>query len=128
MPTLQLTFSTPINTSVQIGDMVYYVPTNTSGTFDVAPLINATEIGEVTAITNQDGALDVTTNPITMNVFDPTGPINQPSIGDFIMFSKNRAVNTSGIIGYYADIKLVNHTTSKAEMFSIASGVIESSK
>ena len=32
------------------------------------------------------------------------------------------------LIGYYADIKLVNHTTSKAEMFSIASGVIESSK
>ena len=44
------------------------------------------------------------------------------------MFAKNRVVNTSGIIGYYADIKLVNHTTSKAEMFSIASGVIESSK
>ena len=126
MPILQLTFTEPINTSVQIGDMVFYVPTNPSGNFDIAPLNNATEIGEVTAIGNQDGVIPL--QPITIDVFDPTGPINQPQVGDFIMFSKNRAVNTSGIIGYYADIKLSNNSRKKAEMFSIASGVIESSK
>ena len=125
MPTLQLTFTEPINTSVQIGDMVYYVPTNPTGTFDTAALNSAIEIGEISAISNQEGILS---QPITMDVFDPTAPINIPNVGDFIMFAKNRAVNTSGIIGYYADIKLSNNSRDKAEMFSIASGVIESSK
>ena len=198
MPTLQLTFTEPINTSVQIGDMVYYVPTNPTGTFDTAPLNNATEIGEVTSIINQTGSVlgyqttDLLGNVVPgsntfatnanvppfsllgmsisgpgfapgttiisypspgvmitdlasigftvtnatysffnlpkINVFDPTAPINVPNVGDFIMFAKNRAVNTSGIIGYYADIKLSNNSRDKAEMFSIASGVIESSK
>jgi len=126
MPTLQLTFTEPINTSVQIGDMAYYVPTNPTGTFNTAALNSAIEIGEIVAIGNQEGV--VLTQPITIDVHDPTGPINQPNIGDFIMFAKNRAVNTSGIIGYYADIKLSNNSRDKAEMFSIASGVIESSK
>ena len=72
--------------------------------------------------------ITINTAPAEIHIFNPANPIPQPNTGDFIMFAKNRVVNTSGIIGYYADIKLVNHTTKKAEMFAISSGIIESSK
>tara|TARA_R100000995_G_scaffold84346_2_gene62723 strand:- start:4930 stop:5523 length:594 start_codon:yes stop_codon:yes gene_type:complete len=197
MPTLSITFNTELNTSLQIGDTAYYVPTQSVGNFSTAQQPSMIEIGEVTnvfnygpstlvvnftmtinhstgnltnltlsntlaqvtagmKITGQNIApgttitafvngnatlslpttgpvlngdiITISTAPSEIHIFNPVNPIPQPLPGDFIMFAKNRVVNTSGIIGYYADIKLVNHTTSKAEMFSIASGVIESSK
>ena len=119
MPTLSITFNTELNTSLQIGDTAYYVPTQPVGTCSTAQHPSMIKLGEVTNIIQ---------NPAEIHIYNSISPIPQPLPGDFIMFAKNRVVNTSGIIGYYADIKLVNHTTSKAEMFSIASGVIESSK
>jgi len=121
MPTISITFSDPLNTSLQVGDTAYYVQTQPVGNFNTAQQPNMIEIGEV---------INVVENPplYMIHVFNPTSPIPMPSSGQFIMFAKDRVVNTSGIIGYYADIKLVNHTTKKAEMFAISSGVIESSK
>tara|TARA_R100001594_G_C4048675_1_gene264605 strand:+ start:1393 stop:1986 length:594 start_codon:yes stop_codon:yes gene_type:complete len=72
--------------------------------------------------------VSISTAPSEIHIFNPTSPIPQPLPGDFIMFAKDRIANTSGIIGYYADIKLINNSTNKAEMFAISSGVIESSK
>jgi len=66
--------------------------------------------------------------PTEIHIFNSVNPIPTPNPGDFIMFAKDRVANTSGIIGYYADIKLINNSTNKAEMFAISSGVIESSK
>lgn len=47
---------------------------------------------------------------------------------DFIMFSKNKAVNNSSLLGYYAEVKLSNDSTDKVELFSIGSEVTQSSK
>ncbi len=33
------------------------------------------------------------------------------------MFSKNKSVNNSSLLGYYAEIILVNNSNEKAEMF-----------
>ena len=46
----------------------------------------------------------------------------------FISFAKEKKVNTSSLLGYYADVKFINDSTKKAELFSVGSEVAESSK
>ena len=47
---------------------------------------------------------------------------------DFIMFAKDKRANKSSVSGYYASVKLENSSTEKAELFTIASEIQESSK
>jgi hypothetical protein len=44
------------------------------------------------------------------------------------VFSKDRRVNTSGIIGYYAETELRNWSTLPAEIFAVQVDFVESSK
>ena len=70
--------------------------------------------GVVTSLTNN-----------TVNI-DDSGTL--PSAQDYVMFAKNHAVNTSSLLGYYADVKFENNSTEKAELFSVNSEITESSK
>jgi hypothetical protein len=98
------------NTSLQIGDDAYFVTLDPNG-FANEP----TKIGKITGFTS---------NSIT--VFSLPSPA--PAQYDFIMFSKNRAVNNNSLLGYYAEVKLKNDSTEKAELFALSSEVVESSK
>tara|TARA_R100000458_G_C8162959_1_gene166310 strand:- start:248 stop:643 length:396 start_codon:yes stop_codon:yes gene_type:complete len=126
MPLVTLTFTDPINTSAQVGDMVYFIPTNTIGTtadaFNYNALSNGFEIGEAIAIRNRDGLLNQLTNPIQIDVNCVSGNCNVPS-GAFIMFSKNKSANTSGVLGYYAKVKLTNNSKKRIELFSLGSDI-----
>ena len=51
-----------------------------------------------------------------------------PTIGDFIMFSKDNKANLSNLLGYYAEIQFVNNSSTKAELFSVGSEIFGSSK
>ena len=82
MATITLTFAKNINTSVQVGDMIYHC--TMSGTVASDPI----QIGTVTA---------VTTTTITCNI--PIG-VARPTTGSFIMFSKDNQANLSSIDGY----------------------------
>ena len=112
MPTTDLTFPNDINVSVQIGDIIYYTPTTLNGIHNTAGTI--VELGFVTAING---------NTITV---DYIGALPQP--GDFIMFAKDRSVNMSSLLGYFAKFRIRNNSQDKAEMYSIAVDVVESSK
>ena len=105
----KITFTRNIqNISLQVGDIAYYVTPDTSG-YNSDPEI----IGKISAIGKN--FIIVPTNPgITAD--------------DFIMFSKNKAVNNSSLLGYYAEVKLSNDSTDKVELFSIGSEVTQSSK
>ena len=46
----------------------------------------------------------------------------------FILFSKDNEVNLSSILGYYAEVKMVNDSTSAAELFSVGVDAFSSSK
>ena len=85
MALITLTFSGTINTSVQINDIVYAVNTVSLGGFNTGSSNDITILGPVTS---------VTTNTV---VYDDTASGNQPSAGDFIMFSKDNTVNIIGI-------------------------------
>ena len=48
--------------------------------------------------------------------------------GGYIMCSKNKVVNKSGIKGYYAEVKMEHDSTSEVELFAVSSEIFESSK
>ena len=54
--------------------------------------------------------------------------VSPPSDGDYISFAKDKRVNTSSLLGYYASVKFVNDSRDKVELFSIGSEIQESSK
>ena len=109
----QITIELPSNIqndSLQVGDTIYsgYF---TSGPGNVAP----TYVGILTAILNNN----------TLHIWDAA---HTPAAGDFIMISKNKAVNNTSLLGYYARVKLANNSLEHAELFALNSEVAPSSK
>jgi hypothetical protein len=128
MPNISLTFIMPINTSVQIGDTAYYCDnTLEEGGFTTATQSSIQEIGPISNITSFVGPLGTTQYVIVCSP-DIASETNIPAANDFIMFSKDNAVNISSPTGYYAQAKFVNKSIEKSEMFATACDVFESSK
>jgi hypothetical protein len=127
MPSINIPFNDPINISAQVGDMVYSVPVTLAGaaanSFRKESLSQAVEIGWIWQINNQEG-LDPSILP-SIDVMVTSGWGG--GLGNFIMFSKNKAVNTSGILGYYAEVTFKNYSTKDVELFSIGTGIAISS-
>jgi len=120
---VQLTFDN-INVSAQVGDIVYYTHSGSpTGGFDQASLVNTIRLGPIIAmngntITVQYDDLDVGNGPVLLS----------PSIGSFISFAKDKKANTSSLLGYYMSVNFVNNSKQKAELFSVGSEIVESSK
>ena len=119
MAVLTLTFSSGLNTDVQVGDTAYYVATTTSGTggFTSSANNSIVEIGTVASTNFSTNVMTITT----------TLPDNEVTTSHFILFSKDNAINMSSILGYYAEVKMVNNSTSQAELFQVSTDVFESS-
>ena len=122
MPNVLVNFP-HINTSLQVDDIMYYCPTLATGGFDDGQDVNIIIIGPVVSI--DDDVASPTYGDVVVNW---SGATTLPSMGDFLMFAKNKKANTSSIIGYYALIKFKNDTNKKAELFSVGSEIFESSK
>jgi len=121
MPLITLTFSNPLNTSVQVGDVAYYVNTNLIGVHNQQSLTNVISLGPITTITQWNGTISQIQSVM------PVGT-TPPIIGSFIMFSKDNKANMSSILGYYAEVEFKNNSKTKAELFSVGTEVFESSK
>ena len=138
-----------MNVSVQVGDVAYYsyitngITTANVGGFDHSTLETTKKLGEITGVNvvNALVGLDpgaTTVSPYNINIiveYDPLliGPgINEDAIwilnNSFISFAKEKKINTSSLLGYYADVKFVNDSEKEAELFSISSNIEESSK
>ena len=89
MPAATLNFSAPINVSCQVGDIVYYVSTATSGGFDINSG-NVIEIGEIREIQN------ATTNNPAIIANTNLGYSQLNGLTDkFIIFRKKNKANLS---------------------------------
>ena len=120
---VRLAFPFPLNVSVQVGDVAYYCNTTTVGTHTTADQSDIIEIGVITTIIPWNG------NTSTIIVGDSAlMPIQMPTNNSFIMFSKDNKVNLGSILGYYAEVRFVNTSKEKAELFSTGCGFSESSK
>ena len=113
------------NTSLQIGDMAYFITPTTSVTEDgsVVTLPNSFTTEGDSIILKIGKITKVTSSYIQVET-----PINTPNADDFIMFSKDKSVNNTSLLGYYAKVKLVNNSTEKAELFALGSEITASSK
>jgi len=118
---ITLTFSAPLNTSCQVGDTAYYVTTTTSGGFTTNDTDGITEIGQIRQISNPQSNTPTVICTTTLAGWGG-------SVDKFVLFSKDNKANLSSILGYYAEVKLTNDSTSAAELFSVAMDAFESSK
>ena len=119
MAQISITLPTPLNVSLQAGDIVYYVElaSSTVGGFQVNQGTSVPiEIGPVVSITN---GVIVVENETTNQ---------EPSVGDFILFGKNRRINEASLVGYFAEFEFKNNSKTKAELFSTGCQIQESSK
>ena len=109
------------NASLQVGDTIYKIP----GT-SILPAGDVSHSHDISfsSITYRVGILSSFTNT-TITVDNVDYP---PDIDDFIVFSKNKSVNNTSLIGYYAEVKLKNDSTAAAELFSLSSEITVSSK
>ena len=119
MAVIELQFTNAINTSLQVGDIVYYCNPVSSGkgsittnTFD-----EIIKLGDCSVVS----ANSIRVQNVPSNIAAP----NQNS---FILFSKDNEVNLSTLKGYFAKTELRNNSTTEAELFSIGVEVVESSK
>ena len=142
MAIITLNFPHNINVSVQVGDVGYYVPTFPVGTPTASTLNPAWTYGPTPAATTTPHYTNSRENVVSMGIIKavtltsitcdmPNALAAQhgtPTTADFIMFSKDNKANLSSLLGYYSLLKLRNDSTSKAEMFSIATDFVESSK
>jgi len=118
---IEISFTGQVNTSLQVGDIVYYLPTTANSGFSTSSASQATELGVVDEI-------QIVSNGYIVRVDYPgtTSP-NIPG-GSFYMFAKDNTVNLASVLGYYAEIQFVNNSDKKSEMFSIGSTVQLNSK
>ena len=100
----------PLNTSLQVGDAVYK---HAGSTF--------TSLGPVASVNRSNGS-----NSFTTTLASAVSP--NPADGDFILFVKDTEKNTSGLLGYYADVVMSTSSASKKELFSVNSEVFISSE
>ncbi len=94
-------FNGSINSSVQVGDVLYY---ENNGIQKVSDVVSVS-----------DKELEVSS-------------IGSVSVDDFVFFAKNNIANVSSLLGHYASAIFENSSTSKTEIFSVGSEVTESSK
>lgn len=118
MPTATLTFTQEIQTSVQTGDLVLYCNPTTVGTFSTATQSDVVVIG---------ACLTVAANRLSMTV-DCAATTILPTSNSFILFSKDKYSNPSGLLGYFAKVCFKNTSKTKAELFGINADIFESSK
>ena len=110
MNELILNFTNEVNASLSFGDVVSF------GVTDGNNIVETVEIGTVKSIFNNRRSVRI----------DRTGPI--PPANSFMIFEKDRAIESSGIIGYEATVTMKNTSTKKAELFAVSSEVFESSR
>ena len=110
-----------VNASLQVDDLILISPAaqndninNIDLTFNPPVLV-----GRVVSI-NLNGITIAFNN--TEN-----GPC-APEVGDYLMFMKDKKINTSGLKGYYLEAKFVNDSPFYAELFSVGAEISESSK
>lgn len=106
-------FTIDIDPAISIGDKLYVQDGNI--------IVN---LGDITAINRSSSPKTIVSN---IQQLPPSGA-STITRGDFIFAAKDKRVNTSGIIGYYADVTFTNTSSDKSELFGIGSEVFISSE
>jgi len=126
MPNIIYTFDNPINVSLQAKPTG--VATGAEGGAYDNVYFTRISAGEQLGSVKLIGSCiltDRSTNKVTVNA---GANIPLPEVGDYLFFAKNSNINTPGLMGYYAEVEMINDSTQHAELFAVSSDVSESSK
>jgi hypothetical protein len=121
---------TEVNTSLQVGDLIYARGTSIHGATGIA----TGTIGDASTGTGSNHLVGILrriqNNGSTISLMIDASMLSTPFIptaNQFLMFSKY-SQGDAGVSGYYAKAKLVNNSTEKAEIFAVSSEIIINSK
>lgn len=116
-PLLQLELElASINTSMQVGDVLYYVKSAN---------LNSTQASDIVKYGNIE---QINSNKIIVDQVNYILSTPELELGDFIMFAKNAVVNKSDITSHYIKARFKNNSTDSAELFAVSSEITISSK
>tara|TARA_R110000772_G_scaffold163356_1_gene274543 strand:- start:220 stop:789 length:570 start_codon:yes stop_codon:yes gene_type:complete len=125
---VKLTFDYDLNKSLQVGDTIWYVPTSSAGGHSSASTNNSNFalLGNVISVSHEYRKSVI---EVDYSGFDLPQDLGLTLDKDtFIMFSKNKVVNSSALKGYYAELQFVNDSDQKIELFAVGSEISQSSK
>ena len=116
-----ISFNDPINISVQPTDIMYVteVVANQSGSNTTTTNSKPKQYGVITSVDRDNNQITVDTTGFAPYTTTPQ---------TFYFFSKNRSVNSSGLLGYYSLVEFINESMNKAEMFAASTEYAPSSK
>ena len=107
--TITYVFENDVPNDLQVGDMLYYI----------YPFTNAvTKAGPVTIVSS---------NSVTADYGSSAPPISGSFSKYFVFYVKNARWETSGLLGYYADVTLRTTSTDNKELYSAGSEISISS-
>jgi len=118
MDIITLTIGNAINVSLRLDDIIYYCLTTLNNDGDPIKSGDFIKLGKCTAI-------DYDNNSLSCEIpsADP-----RPPTGSYIFFSKDNKIHSTSMLGYYADVKMVNDDPDAAEIFGVGSEIFVSSK
>lgn len=112
--------------SLQVGDEVYSA-SNLVSNSGFQQMSTGLRLGDIASINNTTSLDDGTeTTTLVINAFNTGGP--SPSINDFVFFVKDSKVNMTSLLGYFAKMQFKNNDRDRAELFTVATEISESSK
>ena len=117
MSVTKLILDENIDLNVSNNDVIYYCSLEALGGF-------STQLDE-TKIKKLGKVLNVHANVLIVELTE-SNPI--PSENDFIFCVKDDEVNLSSLTGYFAEVKMKNTSTDKAELFRLSLGFANSSE
>ena len=117
MDVTKLILSENVTSTVNINDVVYYCSVSALGGFNAQlDESKVKKLGKVLNIHDKTIIVQLTeSNPI-------------PTSSDFIFCVKDDEVNISSLVGYFAEVKMKNTSTEKAELFRLSLGFANSSQ
>ena len=111
----KITFETPINSSLQVGDAIYFSKTNIGSPVVDEPVY----LGVCHRVFIKESYIVVAKDPTVPPIVEAE---------DFILFAKDIGVNEAGLKGYHASVTFENASTTRSELFSFGSEITLSSK
>lgn len=107
-----------LNVSLQVGDILY------------ATLLDSNQSGVNTTSGNRPVAVGIITAiaGVIITINDDDFPAITLTDNHYLFFNKDKAVNTSGVLGYYASVEYRNYSKKKAEIFATGTEYAPSSK
>ena len=117
----RINFTQPINDSTQVGDILYWTPVDALNNAQPTPF----EIGPIIEIGNNFVVVDgPNATPTDLTEAEIEAGEDPP----LFMFRKDNRANVSTLVGYFAEVNIVQDAADRRELFGIGSEIFVSSK